>query len=188
MNTRVEEIDGKNIYIVDDVFSQDEIEAFCEYAEVLPFKRVEKSLSYDEFPIFSADFIPEKFESETSIGKKCRELLNQFYQDADQYHIWRTYINLSTYGNVEYPHHDCNLDQEDITILYYINKTWNYKYGGETIFYSQKDSRLAILPAPGRIVLFPGNIEHIGTIPTRICKLARLSLAMKFKKKISTKI
>jgi SM-20-related protein len=183
MDISSETVDGKIIYIINNAFSQDEIEAFYEYAIALPYKRLEKSLSYDEFPIFSTDFIPEKFETETFIGKKARNLLEQLFANGPAYGLMRSYINLCSYGDVEYPHRDCPIGQNDLTGLYYVNKEWNYKYGGETLFYSEKDSRLAILPQPGRLVFFPGDIEHMGSIPTRICKVQRLSLAMKFKLK-----
>ncbi|AMQ00391.1 2OG-Fe(II) oxygenase [Pedobacter cryoconitis] len=183
MQKKIEIIDGKEIHIIDDIFSVAEIEAFYEYVNSLSFRKREKSLSYDEFPIFSTDFIPATFETETFIGKKSREILNQINSAGKDYEMCRSYINLCAYGDVEYPHFDCDPDQSDITVLYYVNKFWDYKYGGETIFYENKQSRLAILPTPGRIVIFPGNIEHMGTIPTRICKLSRYSLAMKFRKK-----
>jgi hypothetical protein len=61
-----------------------------------------------------------------------------------------------------------------------VNKKWDYKWGGETIFYEEKDTRMAVLPRPGRIVIFPGRVEHIGTIPTRICTQSRLTLALKY--------
>ena len=181
MKLRVENVENKNIYIIDDVFSGDEIEAFYEYVKELPFTRNEKSTSYDEFPIFCTDFRPDQFEKETYVGQKARELLQQFIAKASEYKLFRSYINLSNYGDVEYPHYDCPVDANDITILYYVNKEWHYKYGGETVFYSNKDSRIAVLPTPGRFVIFPGNIEHLGSIATRICKLSRYSLALKYK-------
>lgn len=183
MQNRTEIIDGKEIHIIDGAFSEDEVEVFYDYVNSLSFRKKEKSLSYDEFPIFSTDFIPDTFETDTFIGKKLREVFNQTYSEGIDYQLNRCYINLCSYGDVEYPHFDCDPEQSDLTVLYYVNKTWNYKYGGETIFYENQQSRLAVLPTPGRVVIFPGNIEHMGTIPTRICKLSRFSLAMKFKKK-----
>lgn len=180
MEARIENVDGKNIYIIDEVFSQDEIEAFYEYVSDLPFRKKEKSTSYDEFPIFSSDFVPDKFETETYVGIKARELVNQFIEGAGNFKLFRAYINLSNYGDVEYPHFDCPADRNDITVLYYVNKSWHYKYGGETMFYSKKDSRIAVLPTPGRFVIFPGNIEHLGSIATRVCREPRLSLALKY--------
>lgn len=180
MQVRTETIEDKKIFIIDDSISEDEIEVFHDYVMQLPFKRTEKSTSYDEFPIFSADFEPLIFEKETFIGRKARVLFDQFVTEGNRYVLKRSYVNLSNYGDVEYPHYDCALDKDDITVLYYINKKWNYKYGGETIFYADKDSRLAVLPCPGRFLIFPGNIRHMGTIASRICKESRLSLALKY--------
>lgn len=180
MQTRTEIIEGKSIFIIDNSVSEDEIEVFYEYVMGLSFKRMERSTSYDEFPNFSADFNPEIFEKEIFIGQKARMLLNEFITEGKNYTLKRSYVNLSNYGDVEFPHYDCPLDKDDITVLYYINNTWNYKYGGETIFYADKDSRLAVLPTPGRFVIFPGNIRHMGTIATRICKESRVTLALKY--------
>lgn len=180
MKVRTETIEDRNIFIIDDYITKNEIDTFYDEVLSLPYKRAEKSTSYDEFPIFSTDFQPVIFENDSTVGQKARHLLNRFVTNGKNYTLKRSYVNLSNYGDVEYPHYDCPLDREDVTVLYYVNKTWHYKYGGETIFYSNKESRLAILPTPGRFVIFPGNIEHMGTIQTRICKESRVSLALKY--------
>lgn len=180
MKTRVENISGQNIYIVDDIFSKEEIDAFYEYVAELPFVRKEKSIAGDPFPIFSADFETVPFEEQTYVGRKAKELLQEFIPDADKYRLFRAYVNLSTYGDVEYPHYDCDAVKQDITVLYYVNNQWARQYGGETMFYEDHDSRLAVLPTPGRFVLFPGNIEHMGGVASRICKFPRYSLALKY--------
>jgi len=180
MKKRVEKIDSKNIYIFDEVLSLNEIDAFYEYVNELSFTKTEKSTQKDEFPIFSVDFDPRIFE-ESFIGVKARNLLQLVLNDKEsQYNLFRSYINLSQYGDVEFPHFDCNKNKNDFTVLYYVNNKWDYRYGGETIFYQGKDSRISISPKPGRFVVFPGNIEHTGGVPTRICKQSRLSLALKF--------
>lgn len=184
MQTRIENLGKKKIYIFDDVFNKDEIDAFYEYVSDLPFKKVEKSTVKDDFPIFSVDFDTKVLENEIYVGKKARDLLKiALANGADQYQLNRGYINLSQYGDVEFPHYDCGKDKEDYTVLYYVNNSWDYRYGGETLFYDNKDSRISISPKPGRFAIFPGNIEHTGGVPTRICKKARLSLALKFNKK-----
>jgi SM-20-related protein len=180
MKTRTETLLGENIYIIDDVFTEEEICAFFEYVEELPFRRKEKSHDFDKFPIFSADFDPLAFEKEVYIGQKARQLLQQFVPAEKNYHLFRAYVNLSSYGDVEYPHYDCPEDNDDLTVLYYVNNKWNSSFGGETIFYENHDSRIAVLPTPGRFVIFPGKIEHMGSIASRICKTPRYSLALKY--------
>ena len=100
MKKRVEIVDNKEIYIIDEVLSTDEIEAFFEYACELPFRRSERSFAADQFPIFSVDFESSRFEETSFIGQKARDLLNLFCKNAQQYRLGRSYINMSNYGDV----------------------------------------------------------------------------------------
>jgi SM-20-related protein len=180
MNIRTELINNKKIYLIDNVVSNDAINEFYGFVKGLRFNRNERDHETDEYPIFSVDFHPEAFETETEIGKTARNLVTEFFNEQ-QYVLFRSYINMSHYGDVEYPHRDCPLNRNDITVLYYVNNQWDYTWGGETMFYENGDTRLAVLPTPGRFVIFYGAIEHIGSIPTRVCKTSRLSLALKYK-------
>lgn len=179
MKIRSEKIEKKHIYIVDDILTKNKIREFYDYANSLSFSRNERDDNDDQYPIFSVDFKPELFENETEIGKISKKLLNRFYPN-DSFELYRCYINLSTYGDVEFPHLDCDVKRNDITILYYVNYEWDYTWGGETLFYTNGETKLAIIPKPGRFIIFNGNIEHKGSIPTRICKIPRLSLAFKY--------
>ncbi|WP_313002677.1 2OG-Fe(II) oxygenase [Chryseobacterium gleum] len=172
-------VDQKEITIIDDFLTPDEINAFYEYVSELSFVKREKDDEHDEYPIFSVDFIPEDFINDTFIGQKVQDYLKKIYI-YDQYKLCRSYINMSHYGDVEFPHYDCSIQAKDLTLLLYVNNKWDYRWGGETIFYENHDSKLAVLPKPGRLVIFPGNIEHLGSVPNRICKASRFSLALKF--------
>ncbi|HRD72804.1 MAG TPA: hypothetical protein PK027_05145 [Aquimonas sp.] len=44
------------------------------------------------------------------------------------------------------------------------------------------DVRAAIMPRPGRLALFHGDIPHAGRPPNRICYALRYTLAMKFER------
>lgn len=178
MKNRIIEIENQKIYVLDELLPFEEIQDFFTYVNGLSFYKHERDDEKDEFPIFSVDFEPNVFETETYIGAKARALVTEYYCDA--YKLNRSYINMSCYGDVEFPHYDCDQDSKDITVLYYVNQKWEYKWAGETLFYSNKDTRAAVLPRPGRFVIFPGNIEHTGTVPSRICKIPRYSLALKY--------
>lgn len=180
MKLRQETIEDKNVYIVDDVLTQTEVESFYKFASSLSYARTEKSNHADQFPKYVVNFDTEKFEKNTFLGKKSKELLNQFVKDSEDYKLFRAYINLSLYGDVEFPHRDCPKDRGDITILYYINEYWEKNYDGETIFYAEGDSQFCVLPKPGRFVVFNGDIEHKGGLPSRICKTPRYTLAVKY--------
>lgn len=55
------------------------------------------------------------------------------------------------------------------TLLYYANPSWDPEWHGETLFYADRDVVGAVLPKPGRIVVFDAAIEHAATPPTRLC-------------------
>ena len=174
-----EVVDNKYIYIIDDLISKEVILNFFENALTLEYKRTEKVFQGDKFPIFGVDFNPSIFEEKTIIGGSARMLLNK-YMNGTNYILARAYINMCHYGDIGYPHRDCEETAIDITVLYYLNSEWKHIWGGETHFYEKAETRLSILPKPGRFVLFPGAIEHAGSIPTRICTRPRLTLALKF--------
>jgi len=180
MKVRTERIDNNEIYVIDHTVEPEDIEKFYALVKSLSYSRNEKDDEKDKFPIFSVDFVPEKVEGSTVIGKMARQLLSEFYPDQD-FFLSRSYINMSHYGDMEYPHRDCPEQANDITILYYVNNHWDYTWGGETVFYEEKDPKILVLPAPGRFVIFPGRVEHLGSIPTRDCNQSRFSFALKYK-------
>jgi Rps23 Pro-64 3,4-dihydroxylase Tpa1-like proline 4-hydroxylase len=178
MKQRTFSINKSEVKVIDDLLPNNEIKEFFNFSRGLSYQRMENDDDDDEYPIFSVDFEPEAFLEKTLIGDIALKLIRE--KSNKKYVLNRAYINLSSYGDVEFPHYDCDLDKEDITILYYINKEWNYKWGGETLFYEGNDTKYAILPKPGRFVIFQGNVEHCGTVATKICKEPRLTLALKF--------
>ena len=180
MKLRTETLCNADIFIIDNTVEDSEVQNFYNLVKSLSFTRTEKDDKDDKFPIFSVDFIPQKVQSGTVIGRKAHELLNQFYPD-NQLKLSRSYINMSHFGDMEYPHRDCLIDENDITVLYYVNTYWDYTWGGETVFYEDKEPKTLVLPFPGRFVIFPGNIEHLGSVPTRDCSQSRFSFALKYK-------
>ena len=179
MEIRNETIDGKQISIIDNAFPEKFVKQFFDYANNLSYKRVEGSSDDDIYPIFSIDFERKGF-FKTQLGRQIRKVAASCLPKQPNYMLWRAYINKMHYGDMEYPHRDCPIDKADMTILYYVNDFWDYRWGGETMFYEKNDTRIAILPKPGRVVVFPGSVEHIGSVPTRICNVSRMSLALKF--------
>ncbi len=170
------------VYVIDGQISTGGVNSFYEVVQTLAFVKGEKDFDGDVYPIFSVDFDQGKFEAQTLIGQKSRELMKEIYPDLD-YKLFRVYINLSNYGDMEFPHRDCGLEEKNITVLYYVNKVWDFKWGGETIFYENDESKQCVLPRPGRFLIFAGAVQHIGSIATRICTESRLTLALKYKLK-----
>ena len=75
------------------------------------------------------------------------------------------------------PHRDCECDN-GISFGYYVNKEWYPEWGGQ-LMYKLDDEWSGIDPAPGRVILFKGNIEHHGNPPNKLYKGLRSSLVYK---------
>lgn len=173
-------VSGMNVFYIDGLMPTEEVAQFSKIASTLSFHRSERSHEGDEYLSFSADFQIEQFSDKVKVGRISDELIENLYPGAG-YQMYRAYLNMSNYGDVEYPHKDCGPDDKDITVLYYAHDQWNKDWGGETFFYDGEDVKAAISPIPGRFLIFPGIIEHVGTVPTRVCKTPRFSMVMKYK-------
>ena len=91
-------------------------------------------------------------------------------------------MNLSRYGDMAYPHRDAQGSMsKNITALAYLNRQWQVEYGGETKFFDDDGTSVGVLPQPGRLALFRGSVLHVGSIPNRECRIARYTMATKFK-------
>lgn len=182
MNFKTITIERQSMYVIDDAVTQNELNDFHALVSNLSFTRTERDNSGDQHCIFNAEFIPEKVESSLRVGVVARKLLQDFCPE-NEYVLRRSYINMSHYGDMAYPHRDCALEGKDMTILYYVNKEWDYRWGGETIFYANHESQNIVMPKPGRFLIFPGYIEHKGAVPTRECVNSRFTFALKYRQK-----
>ncbi|MGH9609993.1 MAG: 2OG-Fe(II) oxygenase [Bryobacteraceae bacterium] len=94
---------------------------------------------------------------------------------------YRTYCNLSTYGDMLFTHTDSQPGAEELTALWYIAPRWDLEWGGETLlFNADGDAEFVVSPRPGRLLIFDGRIRHAGRPPSRVCVIPRLTFALKF--------
>lgn len=171
-------INKKEVHVLDDILTKEDIDAFYKYIIKLSYFKMEKANDEDQFPKFSCDLRAKIFEKDNLIGQKSSELVCSFYKE--EYVLYRVTINLILKGDMEFPHRDVSIPRGDITVLYYANSKWNYSWGGETIFYSAEDSIIGILPKPGRFVVFDGYIEHKAGIPTCVAEQPRYTIGLKY--------
>lgn len=91
----------------------------------------------------------------------------------------RIYTNAMQFGDVAHIHRDGN--HEGVTALLYANEHWEPSLSGETMFFAEDEAaRHAVLPKPGRLLLFVASIKHCGRPPSRLFWGQRLTLAVKF--------
>jgi len=90
----------------------------------------------------------------------------------------RCYANRHTFGTDGYLHVDSDRE-EDHTVIIYMNPEWEINWGGETILYVNGEAVNTFVPKYGRVVVFPGRIEHKVASVTKICPEARTTLMFK---------
>lgn len=96
------------------------------------------------------------------------------------FNIHRQYCNACYFGDLLLPHRDAMPGQRDVTALWYLNSEWDMAWGGATQFFDEATATaISVLPRPGRLALFDGELLHVGLPPNRQCFEPRLTLAIK---------
>jgi SM-20-related protein len=117
------------------------------------------------------------------IFELTRRAVLGFTTPGHGYRPYRAYTNVASYGDMLFTHTDCLPEQHDLTALWYLCERWDLEWGGETMFYdSRGEVARAVIPKPGRLVVFDGAIQHAGRPPNRICYAPRYTMAIKFER------
>ena len=100
--------------------------------------------------------------------------------------VERVYASANPYGTVHDSHKDYSKELNSkggITVMYYLNNFWDFKFGGETVFLdtNTQDIFKSVIPKPGRVIVFDGNIEHCARDVRRDVNDLRMVLTFKYK-------
>jgi SM-20-related protein len=173
-------INDRSIFIIDNVLVGDQIHAICQEVMSLPFHFGELDFKGDEYPISAHELDTNRSAQISTLTQSVTALLGMQFPDLT-HRLERAYVNQVRYGDMTYPHTDASGKSRNVTAIFYANDSWNRQFGGETNFYDYRGENLcAVLPRPGRVVLFHGSIEHNGSPPTRITTLPRYTVVFKF--------
>ncbi len=114
------------------------------------------------------------------------EILNskQFSFFSETHEVLSISFNKSSFGTSDLVHVD-STDNDNYTILAYINPEWSIDWGGETLFYDSNLQEIvkSIIPKPGRVIIFDSTIPHSARPPQIHCPYSRCVLAIKLIKK-----
>lgn len=100
----------------------------------------------------------------------------------------RAYTNSQTFGTDPTVHRDdpmiyrsiCGVQGAPMTVLVYLNETWDIDWGGETTLFDDKGESIAsVMPKFGRIICFDGTIQHGARPLSRCCPVKRDVLVFK---------
>lgn len=91
----------------------------------------------------------------------------------------RVYANGHTYGVEGYIHTDSE-EEDAFTTIYYAHAAWDANWAGETVFFPQGGGAgKAVLPEPGRVIVFRGATPHVARSASRECPELRVSVVIK---------
>jgi len=174
-------IAGRELHVFDNVLLDSAINAIDGSLAEKHYTLTESDLENGESPIFATELDVQNRLPESSLDRHIAELVcTSFHQQAHRPE--RSYVNLSRYGDMAYPHRDAQGSMsKNVTALAYLNRQWQIEFGGETKFFDEDGTSIGVLPHPGRLALFRGYMLHVGSIPNRECRIARYTMATKFK-------
>lgn len=96
-----------------------------------------------------------------------RGIADDLLEDHPDMRLNRVVINGQTQHMNSAIHRD-SLYPDSRTYLLYLNPRWDQAWGGHTLFFGPDKQTIhtdAVLPVPGTMVIYPGNIYHQGLGP-----------------------
>lgn len=173
------EVDGKPIYVFDDLLIKSVIDEITIALSGAAFTHNEIARPDVEAYKHWAFNMPLDVAKKLPIVEMANKAIESTFEK--KYQLYRSYCNVASHGDMLYPHTDCMPDAKELTSLWFIQDEWKYEWGGETIFYNKdKDAEVVVTPKPGRLVIFDGAIEHAGNAPHKICTKPRYTFALKY--------
>tara|TARA_R100001460_G_scaffold25385_4_gene51022 strand:+ start:1310 stop:2170 length:861 start_codon:yes stop_codon:yes gene_type:complete len=175
-------LDQNFIKVIDNYFDQEDImQSYFHFRDKVPWKFIGSGQNKNTWRNFR--YYP-KFKNKIELKfKKSTEKILKNFKYFDLLTLERIYASGNPYGTVHESHTDYGLNsQGGITVMYYLNNTWDLNLGGETVFYDvdRQDIQKSVIPKPGRIVIFDGLIEHCARETVRKFNDLRMVLTFKY--------
>ena len=128
-----------------------------------------------------------KFESLNTSSKNIINLYNYLSQNLlnQEFNIKSIQVNGQSMGQNGTCHTDNPPNNQEYTLMVFINYKWEEKWGGDFQLLKEYDDNAEITQSikyiPGRIILFDGSIPHRGLAPLKPY-IIRKSLVFRLKK------
>ena len=154
----------EQVIILDDLFTEREVQQMEEYF-----------IHFDGWQLIFDD--PSQDLSSYSLGKvidqpnwgRFETLCAQIFQERSVIPVppfHRVVYNCFRFGDSPNLHIDGE-SEESLSFMVYPISEWNESWGSETVFIRDGEVTDAVVPKPGRVVVFPGSIPHGAKAPNR---------------------
>lgn len=172
-------IGNSRIWIFDNLISADHVKQLSQLLKAAAYRRTEVATPASaHITHHSVEFSAEQIH-QIGLVKPTMFAMQQMVP-ATTFNIHRQYCNACYFGDLLLPHRDAMPGQGDITALWYLNSEWDMAWGGATQFFDESNATaISVLPKPGRLALFDGELLHVGMPPNRQCFEPRFTLAIK---------
>ncbi len=172
-------VDGRPIYVFDDLLDKKIIDEVTNALSVAPFTHTEIARPDVGAYRHWAFNMPLDKAKDLPLVQKANDVIASLFDN--KYRLYRCYCNVASHGDMLYPHTDCMPNAKEMTALWFIQDEWNFEWGGETIFYNKEDdAEVVVTPKPGRLAIFDGAIKHAGNAPHKVCTKPRYTFALKY--------
>jgi hypothetical protein len=169
----------KKHYMLDNVFSQEDIKLF--YDTLIKYKFTDEH-DYPDLPTSGA---AHHFNEDDLIYKQLLEKTGNLFEELKELKPYAAYVNLFKPKEDTFYHRDEENDSpnDGLTVIYYITPDFDLNEGGETLFYNEFSGvLLGVTPKSGRVVEFDSTILHKAT-PFKTKSRITAVLKYKFDKK-----
>jgi SM-20-related protein len=170
---------GRKLFVVDNVIEAEKIQPLWEFFRNLPYRFTDADrFDTQQYRHLGYTFDQDPVTDHPVIGffaDVATELLRGKRLEVGR--VKRAYVNFNLYGDVQFVHED----GDEWTAVAFVNEVWQDDWGGELIIYDEPANHLghAVVPRPGRMAIFDGQLLHRGGIPSKICNEPRITLALK---------
>ena len=168
------------INVIDNYFDQYSIlESYYYFRDKVPWRFIGSGADNNRWRKFKYD-LDFKNKIELRFKKETEAILkNSNYFDILKPE--RVYASASPYGTVNLPHKDYE-GTDGLTIMFYLNHDWSLDLAGETVFYNDQNNEIekSVIPKPGRVLFFDGNITHAARDTARNFNDLRMVLTFKY--------
>jgi len=177
-------VNGKKVYVIDNLLNHNKIRNIYSTAKKMPFTFTQMS-DKETVTIDNTRWAyhlnlnsPEERARFRHLFKAHEKITKAFKFMREQL-IAEIYINIADAMTITLPHTD--RPKGCWTLLYYANFEWDIKWGGQTNFINEftGEIELACIPKPGRFALFQSDILHQATPPNFYAPYKRITIPFK---------
>ena len=170
-------IEGRGILVFDGFLDEEVVEALALLMMKMPYQR-KASFDNELWCLLPDEIYTQIPELPETLDRLASSRQSEICRRASVQQRSHQYCASLRYGDQTHAHQDVQCE-DCVTFLLYTNIHWESAWGGETRFYDEhQDTRVAVCPRPGRLVMFSAALWHRTGVPDRDCPVSRQAMSI----------